>query len=199
MADKEIKEGDQASWQWGGGRPGGTVAEVKEQGEIAIQSKKGNTIKKNASPDNPAVHLSRPGNDVVKRASELDVDEKGAKQNGGGDKGEEKDKAKDEKKDAESKAEANGEKEKTDKSKPEQTNGDKKTGEKRDVPDTADDKDAKKQKTAGDEDKANGEAKKKGPGRPKKGEAKAAPEKKAPKAAANGDNIGSRTRSKKTA
>ena len=64
------------SWNWGSGQPGGEVAEVKDQGEIAIESKKGNTIKKNASPDNPAVHVERSGNDVVKRASELQIDEK---------------------------------------------------------------------------------------------------------------------------
>ncbi|KAI9851916.1 MAG: hypothetical protein M1838_002353 [Thelocarpon superellum] len=77
MADKKIKEGDEVSWQWSGGRPGGTVAEVKDHGDISIQSKKGNTIKKNADPDNPAVHISRPGNDVVKRASELDKEADG--------------------------------------------------------------------------------------------------------------------------
>ncbi|KAF2023869.1 hypothetical protein EK21DRAFT_15740, partial [Setomelanomma holmii] len=64
------------SWSWGSGQPGGKVAEVKEQGEIAIESNRGNTIKKNASPDNPAVHIERSGNDVVKRASELQVDKK---------------------------------------------------------------------------------------------------------------------------
>lgn len=64
------------SWQWGSGQPSGEVAEVKEQGEIAIESNRGNTIKKNAEPDNPAVHIERSGNDVVKRASELQIDEK---------------------------------------------------------------------------------------------------------------------------
>jgi hypothetical protein len=64
------------SWNWGGGAPGGTVAETKDEGGIAIKSKRGNTIKKNASPDNPAVHITRSGNDVVKRASELTVEEK---------------------------------------------------------------------------------------------------------------------------
>lgn len=64
------------SWAYGGGRPGGEVAEKKDEGEIAIQSKRGNTIKRNAEPENPAVHVTRPGNDVVKRQSELDVEEK---------------------------------------------------------------------------------------------------------------------------
>ncbi|KAF2814209.1 uncharacterized protein BDZ99DRAFT_354724, partial [Mytilinidion resinicola] len=62
------------SWQWGGSKPSGTVAEVKEHGDLSIQSNKGNTITKNASPDDPAVHLAREGNDVVKRAHELTVD-----------------------------------------------------------------------------------------------------------------------------
>jgi hypothetical protein len=70
------------SWNWGSGQPGGEVAEVKEQGEIAIESHRGNTIKKNASPDNPAVHIARSGNDVVKRASELQVDSKAEGTNG---------------------------------------------------------------------------------------------------------------------
>lgn len=73
------------SWAYGGGRPGGEVAEKKDEGEIAIQSKRGNTIKRNAEPDNPAVHVSRPGNDVVKRQSELDVEEKAEGGGGGGD------------------------------------------------------------------------------------------------------------------
>ncbi|KAK8013325.1 hypothetical protein PG991_009596 [Apiospora marii] len=65
------------SWNWGGGAPGGTVAETKTEGEIAIKSKRGNTIKKKADPENPAVHVERSGNDVVKRASELTVEKKG--------------------------------------------------------------------------------------------------------------------------
>ncbi|KAL9602353.1 MAG: hypothetical protein Q9219_001919 [cf. Caloplaca sp. 3 TL-2023] len=79
MADSTVPEvGDQVSWAYGGGRPGGEVAEKKDEGEIAIQSKRGNTIKRNAEPENPAVHVTRPGNDVVKRQSELDVEEKTA-------------------------------------------------------------------------------------------------------------------------
>jgi hypothetical protein len=40
------------SWNWGSGNPKGEVAEVKEQGELVIESK-GKEVKKNASPDNP--------------------------------------------------------------------------------------------------------------------------------------------------
>ena len=65
-----------ASWSWNGSHPSGEVAEKKAEGEVSIQSKRGNTIKKSAQPDDPAIHLSRPGNDVVKNASELHVDEK---------------------------------------------------------------------------------------------------------------------------
>lgn len=58
------------SWNWGNGHPEGTVAEVKTSGELAIETK-GKHIKVNASDENPAVHVAREGNDVVKRASAL--------------------------------------------------------------------------------------------------------------------------------
>ncbi|MCJ1371460.1 hypothetical protein MMC20_002677 [Loxospora ochrophaea] len=64
------------SWSWGGGQPSGEVAEKKTEGEVAIKSKRGNTIKKNADPENPAVHVTRSGQDVVKKSSELEVEEK---------------------------------------------------------------------------------------------------------------------------
>jgi len=87
MAGGSPEVGDKVSWNWGGGAPGGTVAEKKTEGEIAIKSKKGNTIKKNASKDNPAVHIERSGNDVVKRVSELNEVKKGS---GAGGKGKRK-------------------------------------------------------------------------------------------------------------
>ncbi|KAI3339208.1 hypothetical protein F4824DRAFT_498479 [Ustulina deusta] len=62
------------SWSWGGGARGGTVAETNDQGEITIEQKCGNMIKKNASSDNLAVHVERSGNDVVRRASEPTVE-----------------------------------------------------------------------------------------------------------------------------
>jgi hypothetical protein len=64
------------TWNWGSGQPGGTVAETKKEGELAITSKRGNKVKKNADPSNPAVRVERSGNDVVKRASELNIEEK---------------------------------------------------------------------------------------------------------------------------
>lgn len=54
------------------------MAETKQEGEIAIETKRGNTVKKKAEPGNPAVHIERSGNDVVKRASELKVEQKGS-------------------------------------------------------------------------------------------------------------------------
>merc|ERR1712000_383016 len=83
MPSDEPEKGDKVSWNWGGGAPGGTVAEKKTEGEVSITSKKGNKVKKNAEPDNPAVRIERSGNDVVKKASELNVEEKA---NGSGDK-----------------------------------------------------------------------------------------------------------------
>lgn len=61
------------SWQWSGSRPGGTVAEIAKEGDLEIKSNKGNTIKKNASADDPAVHIERSGNDVVKRMHEVSL------------------------------------------------------------------------------------------------------------------------------
>lgn len=64
------------SWQYGRGQPSGVVAEKKTEGEVAVTSKRGNTIKRKAEPDNPAVHVSRSGNDVVKKMSEVEVEDK---------------------------------------------------------------------------------------------------------------------------
>lgn len=46
------------------------MAEIKTSGELAIETK-GKQVKVNASEDNPAVHVARDGNDVVKRARTL--------------------------------------------------------------------------------------------------------------------------------
>ena len=66
-----------ASWSWNGSHPSGEVAEKKTEGDLAITSSRGNTIKAPGSPNNPAVHLARSGNDVVKKQSDLDVESKG--------------------------------------------------------------------------------------------------------------------------
>jgi hypothetical protein len=44
------------SWNWGSGKPGGTAAEIQEEGELVIESK-GKMVKKNASPDNPVFQI----------------------------------------------------------------------------------------------------------------------------------------------
>ena len=67
------------SWQHGSSHPSGQLAEKATTGDLSIQSKRGNTITKSAKPDDPAVHLARSGNDVVKNQSELQVDEKTSK------------------------------------------------------------------------------------------------------------------------
>ena len=156
------------SWQWSGGRPGGEAVEVAKEGEVKVQSKKGNTIKKNAEPNNPAVHISRSGNDVVKKASELDVDEsKGGKS--------------DDKEDKDDEKKENGDAKAGDK----RTAADKKDDEADEEADEdADEKPAKKQKK-GAKAKENGdkEGDKKKPGRPKKDTAASKPKKEPKKAA----------------
>lgn len=57
-------------WKYGGGNPEGTVAEVKASDELAIETK-GRQVKVNTSEANPAIHVARDGNDVVKRESIL--------------------------------------------------------------------------------------------------------------------------------
>ncbi|KAJ5047252.1 uncharacterized protein L3040_003090 [Drepanopeziza brunnea f. sp. 'multigermtubi'] len=79
-ADK-IQEGDKVSWNWGGSHPSGVAAEVKE-GDVSVTSHKGNEITKHGEEGNPAVHIARSGNDVVKKASELQVDSKASRSNG---------------------------------------------------------------------------------------------------------------------
>jgi len=88
MSDNKIEEGDKASWSWNGSNPSGTVAEVKE-GQVSVTSHRGNEISKTGDASDPAVHISRPGNDVVKNASELNVESKGSS-NGEAEKAEEK-------------------------------------------------------------------------------------------------------------
>lgn len=52
------------------------MADKKHHGEIAIKSKRGKVVKKNAEPDNPAIKIERSGNDVVKRVSEVNIEKK---------------------------------------------------------------------------------------------------------------------------
>lgn len=63
-------------WNWGAtGKPQGVASEVVAD-KLTITSK-GKQVSKNGDEENPAVHVSREGNDVVKRAAELHVVEKG--------------------------------------------------------------------------------------------------------------------------
>ncbi|RYP05506.1 hypothetical protein DL764_003766 [Monosporascus ibericus] len=50
--------------------------EEGRRGKIAIKTQPGNTVKKNADPDNPAGLIEHFGNDVVKRAPKLTVEQK---------------------------------------------------------------------------------------------------------------------------
>ena len=204
------------SWPWSGGRPSGEVVEKKTEGELSIQSKKGNTIKKNASTDNPALHIGRPGNDVVKRQSELDVEEKAAGgaaeenkkvENGTETKtGEKREREEDV---AAPEGEADAKKAKT--ATPAKARGRPKKGEEKPKASPAKKPTAAEKKTAAAADKKEAAAEmedeataglKKARGRPKKseGEKKATGPKKEKKTRtpATTDGVGSRTRSKKT-
>lgn len=160
-----------------GNRPEAALAEVAREGPVSVESHGGNAISKETEPENPAVHIVRTGNDVVKNVAELQVEDKVAGNDANGEKVEVEMKDAEEKEEEEKKPEENGEAQ---------------VGEKRDHAAVEDMKDengelvveagaeadgerpaAKKQKTD-DEPK-------KGRGRPKKGEANGAPkEKKAP-------------------
>ena len=130
---------------------------------------------KNAEPDNPAVHIERPGNDVVKKASELNVEEKA---NGSADKNGEKRKhdevAKEEEK-AEEKTE--DKKQKKEPAPKKETAKTKAAAAKKDAPAKAEEPKATEKKKAGRPKGTAGGAKKKEP---------------TPR---SGDGVGSRTRS----
>ncbi|KAF2431268.1 hypothetical protein EJ08DRAFT_649069 [Tothia fuscella] len=196
MADTSIKEGDQVSWQWGANQPSGEVAEVVKDGEVSVESHRGNTISKAAEKDDPAVHIARSGNDVVKLASELEVEE--PKASGAADGGKAANEAE---KDEDEKEEEKAAEEDVQPEKGSKENGNAKAGTKRDhdktktngkqtetkeaadesaevddedevdeeVEEKKDEPSAKRQKTNNaSEKKANGEPGKKGRGRPKK-------------------------------
>lgn len=185
------------SWNWGSGAPGGTVAETKDHGEISIQSKRGNTIKKSADgPDNPAVHIERSGNDVVKKASELNVESKAS---GGSSKKHDRDDDNDDDAAEEPITEnADGKdvkKAKTE-TKSKKTEGKKNTAAKTET--KKEEKKEEKKETNGDKDKKEAEPKeKKKAGRPKGTGSGAGGEKKKKDAKPRAtEGIGSRTRSR---
>ena len=176
------------SWNWGGGAPGGKVAETKEHGEIAIQSKRGNTIKKNAEPDNPAVHIARSGNDVVKRASELNVEEKASGSNG------KKREAEDEGPITENAEGKDVKKQKTEKKSTKTDKKNTKAEEKKQEEEKEEGK-AEKKETNGEKKEEKKEEPKKKAGRPK-GNGNAAEKKKKESKPRATEGIGSRTRSR---
>lgn len=145
MSDTLPKPGDEVTWQWSGNRPGGTVADVKEQAAVAIETHRGNEVRKHGEPGNPAVRIERPGNDVVKKASEIDIEKRA----------ENKDVSKD-----------GGQPEKKE-------NGEASTGEKRkaETPAQGEGAAAKAQATQEKVDGQNGRASPKKKGRPANGEA----------------------------
>jgi len=81
LAHNHERRADQSkvSWNWHGSAPSGHVAEKKTEGTVEVVSKRGNAITRDAKPGDPAVAIERSGNDVVKNASELHVEEKKAK------------------------------------------------------------------------------------------------------------------------
>ncbi|EMD31193.1 hypothetical protein CERSUDRAFT_100646 [Gelatoporia subvermispora B] len=70
MADK-LHEGQDVSWKWGAGTVTGQIDEIVEEGQASVTSNKGNTIHRKAREGDPAVKITRKGNDVVKLAHEL--------------------------------------------------------------------------------------------------------------------------------
>lgn len=181
------------SWNWGSGQPGGTVAETKTEGELAITSKRGNKIKKNADPKNPAVHVERSGNDVVKKASELNVEEKanGTSESAGGS-GETENKNGEKRKIDEVDAEDKKKEETKDSGAPLEENAEGKT-----VKATENGNKRQKKDDADDDDEEPKQEKKKA-GRPKKAEGASGKAKKDPTPRST-DGIGSRTRSRQKA
>ncbi|KAJ4476608.1 hypothetical protein J3R30DRAFT_3734459 [Lentinula aciculospora] len=71
MADK-LSKGEEVSWKWGSSNPSGKVDGIITEGVAQVTSNKGNTITRKArGEDDPAVKITRKGNDVVKLAHEL--------------------------------------------------------------------------------------------------------------------------------
>ena len=151
------------TYAWGSGQPGGTVTQVESNAPVTMETKNGNEVKKQGEESNPALYIARDGHDVVKKASEVEVEEKSDKPN----EIESEKKTDNEEKKVEEK--------KVEEKKPEE-NGEPQTGDKRPAEESAEEKkaeetngEAKKQKT-NDEPKENGEKPKK-KGRPAKTDA----------------------------
>ena len=76
-SDSLPQEGDQVSWKWAGGNPTGDVVGVTT-GETQIKTDKGNTIARHGTKADPAVEIvtHSTGKTVLKKASEITVEEK---------------------------------------------------------------------------------------------------------------------------
>lgn len=177
MSATQVQEGDKVSWNWNGNQPSGTAGEVKA-GEVTVTSHRGNEISKTGDESNPAVHIERSGNDVVKTANELHVESKAS---------ENVEAPKEQPDQNPVKSPETGKKQGAG---PESNGDQAKTGEKRKADEQAEGdamgvkgekeeaREAKKQKANnGKGDTANGDVVKKAPGRPKSHGEKKAPKK----------------------
>ncbi|KAL7274457.1 hypothetical protein RUND412_002650 [Rhizina undulata] len=204
MSDKNIKEGDEVSWKYGAGEATGTVSEIATTGTLTVDTAD-KKVSRKASASNPAVHVSRDGNDVAKRASELSKEPSGdaGKAPEQADNSEKKtpEEHKAEKRERDDEGKREGEKEKE-------------GGKVVKKPKLDDDANGQKTKSNGNgtakkgENGTDGKAekapaeppKKRGPGRPKKAELEARRAAEAANAAKNGESkekVSSRTRSKR--
>ncbi len=167
------------SLQLPGGEPQAEAAEVVNEAQVSVESYRGNAVTKNAEPDNPAVHNAQPENDVAKKPSEIEVEQKDSENTDASKKRDEDKEMKDaEKRDGDGDGDGEGEGE--GEGKPEE-NGEVKVGEKRQH--DAIDKEENGEKNAEAEAEANAEEAavkkqktddgnvKKSRGRPKKSEA----------------------------
>ncbi|KAI5477789.1 hypothetical protein MNV49_005873 [Pseudohyphozyma bogoriensis] len=67
----DLSKGDHVSWNWGGGKPSGTVQDVVED-HAEIKTRNDNTVSRDGDDENPAVKLKADsGSSVIKKASEL--------------------------------------------------------------------------------------------------------------------------------
>ncbi|KHN94506.1 DNA-binding protein [Metarhizium album ARSEF 1941] len=67
---KEPKKGDTVSWNWGQGQPEGTVKDVKHE-KASVTTKKGNTVSRDGTAEDPAVVIDAGQSKAVKLNHEL--------------------------------------------------------------------------------------------------------------------------------
>lgn len=59
----DLSKGDEVSWSWGSQHPSGTVKDVKDDG-AEVKTKKGSTISKDGSKEDPAVVIETQNGNV---------------------------------------------------------------------------------------------------------------------------------------